>query len=358
MHALKAARSFAHTVPITLFTAACPSTDGTPAPSPTQGEVGHEVTRIDPRIWCIHEAENGDLWFGSDGNGVYRYDGRRVVHHGGEGDQVRDIEEDGMGNILVATTEGVTLFDGRDWTELTVETPVHGEGWVLDPADVWLVVDPGRGGPCRYDGEKLYRLELPENPALPARRAESASFPPGGIYSIYRDRGGSLWFGTAAAGICRFDGAGFRWMYEERLTTTPDGGEFGVRSVFEDRAGDFWICNTRQRFRISPETSQAAAGILDYEKVSGLPDARHDEAENFAYYLSMTEGVDGSLWMACGSDGVWKYDGTAIERNDLGEGVYASCVTRGRDGTLWAGTLRNGIHVFDDGRFARWEPFE
>ena len=50
-----------------------------------------------------------------------------------------------------------------------------------------------------------------------------------------------MWFGTSNLGIYRFDGQHVDWMYEDHLTNPPDGGSFGIRSIIEDRNGDFWL---------------------------------------------------------------------------------------------------------------------
>lgn len=324
---------------------------------------GPEAIELDSRVWCIQHGRNGDLWLGTNGDGVYRYDGQRLTHYaradGLSGLQVRDIQEDREGHVLVSTTDGVFRFDGRNWTELEVEAAPSGTGWRLDPDDVWIVVEPGVGGPCRYDGERLYRLELSKSPAEDAHRAKypDSSFPPAGVYSIYEDRRGHLWFGTAGAGLCRYDGQTLSWLYEERLTTTATGGAFGIRSIYEDPSGDFWICNTRQRFAFSPETSlDGEYHLLAYEKKAGLPDARSDTGENFTYCPSITADDAGSLWLACGSDGVWKYDGEGVTKYDVGDGAYALRIHADGEGGLWVGTLEHGAYTFDGERFERFEP--
>ncbi len=356
---------------IVLAVSACTAAEGLPpnsTPPAAQGSApatGQVVAKIDRRIWCIHQDRNGDYWFGSNGSGVYRYDGQRITQYtrvdGLSGDQVRDIEEDTEGNVFISTTDGVTKFDGKRLTPLEfVEAPLTGEGWALNPDDVWLVLGPGNYGPCRYDGERLYHLKLSKSPAEGAHRAKypDADFAPSGVYSIYKDRRGHMWFGTAAVGLCRYDGQVLSWMYEERLTTTPSGGAFGIRSVYQDRAGDFWICNTRQRFEVLPEnTLEDGYSLIKYEKKEGLPDAQSDTDRNSTYYASMTEDDAGALWMACGSEGVWKYDGK-VTRYSIGDGVYAICIYRDQEGKLWLGTVEHGVYRFEDGSFKPFRPHE
>ena len=338
-----------------------------PIAEATKTPTGRTVTEIDPRIWCIHQCRNGDYWFGSNGNGVYRYDGQVVTHYqqsdGLSGDAVRDIEEDRNGHVLIATTDGVSKFDGKKFTTLEiVDVTTADEAWAPRnndawKHDVWLGCQPGDHGPCRYDGDKLYRLQLTKSPAEDAFRARhpNTSYDPAGVYSIYRDRTGNLWFGTGSVGLCRYDGKTLSWMYEARLTETPEGGAFGIRSIYQDRAGDFWICNTRQRFQMQAEPAiENGYSVLQYQQRAGLPDASADRDENFIYFPSMTEDDAGALWMVCGSDGAWKFDGEQVTRYAIGDGAYAMTICRDRNGKLWIGTLEHGIHVFDGEKF---EPF-
>lgn len=321
---------------------------------------------LDSRIWCMHEDARGDLWFGSNGAGLFRYDGERLEQHttadGLAADTVRGIHDDGHGGLLVSTTAGVSRFDAGRWVDVEVVEHAESDGWRLEPGDVWLVVSPGEGGPCRFDGERLHRLELTESPALAAHRARfpGAGFAPDGVYSVFEDRRGHLWFGTASVGLCRYDGTGLAWLHEDRLTTTPAGGAFGIRSIFEDRAGDFWIGNTRQRFQIEAQ-SKLRDGFerLAYAKRTGLPDASTDASPNFEYYHSMAEDAGGHLWMACGDSGVWKFDGDAVTRLPIpgSDGAaYALCLLVGRDGELWLTTLNDGVFRLQGDDFQPFDP--
>lgn len=315
---------------------------------------GQNAIEIDPRIWRIYQDRSGSYWFGSNGSGVYRYHQQTLTQYtereGLRGTQVRDIEEDAAGNVYIATEGGISRFDGEMFQTLEMVKPTtEDQGWKLNRDDVWLVDPrPGLYGTCRYDGETLHRLQLPPAPEGKA---------PSGVYSIFRDRAGHLWFGTPESGVCRYDGNHFHWLFEKPLTTTPQGGEFGIRSVYQDRAGDFWISNTRQRFQISPKSGlELKNHRLDYTKKEGLPNSQEDTDENFSYFHAVTEDSAGSLWMACGSNGVWKYDGQRVTHYSLGDGAYALTLLYDREGTLWVGTLQHGIHTFDGEKFERFSP--
>ncbi|MFK7742157.1 MAG: two-component regulator propeller domain-containing protein [Planctomycetota bacterium] len=327
--------------------------------------IGRTVDKLDARIWSILQAKSGDLWFGSNGSGAYRFDGKSVTHYGVEdglaGGQVRGLYEHGDGGeILIATTKGVSRLDGERLAALAWDPePTPLADYTFDPQDLWLIYGPSAvrslaTAPVRYDGHKLHHMQLPPNPAKGIQAAQQSppfSWDPGDIYSVYRDRRGHLWFGTAGAGLCRYDGKEVAWMYEEHLTTTPSGGAFGIRSIFEDRAGDFWICNTRHRYRFEPVSQKQETGpaTLRFEPKRGVPEAAADEDENFVFFPAIVEDAAGTLWMAAGGNGVVSYRDEEVAFYPLVSGAYAICICRDAGGRLLVGTLEHGVFVHDEG---------
>ncbi|MEZ5147299.1 MAG: two-component regulator propeller domain-containing protein [Bacteroidales bacterium] len=110
-------------------------------------------------------------------------------------------------------------------------------------------------------------------------------------------------------GVCRFDGKSFDWITEEDVTEFRDEGANGVRSILEDKNGDFWF-NTEYRYSVYDSvtlkintfyTRRESIGGLDGKKESGL-----DE------YLSSAIDNNHNLWFVTYLDGVWKYDGMKI----------------------------------------------
>ncbi|RNC80410.1 MAG: hypothetical protein ED559_00930 [Phycisphaera sp.] len=319
-------------------------------------------TELDKRIWVISQAENGDIWFGSNGGGAYRYDGDSLTRYGRDdglaGRQVRDIKSVPGGDVLVSTNSGVFLFDGESFSrveEKHARTP--DDGWRLSDDDVWVVYKPGEHGPSRYDGEVLHVLNLPESPynEMFADDRDNPPFPVDGIYSIYKDSRGHVWFGTAVGGLCRYDGESLHWMYEERLTTTPSGGSFGIRSIYEDVRGDFWICNTRHRYRFSAEPAiRDGEPVLAYERKPGLPDSQTDSDTNFTYFHGVAEDEQGAIWMVCGDEGLLVHSDESTKRYGFGSGVYAVGMLCDSEGRIWVGSLESGVFVFDGDGFERF----
>ena len=75
-------------------------------------------------VSCIKKDNAGNLWFGSMGGGVCRYDGKTFTTYttaqGLAHNEVMAITEDHSGNMWFATTSGgVSCFDGGKFTTYT-----------------------------------------------------------------------------------------------------------------------------------------------------------------------------------------------------------------------------------------------
>lgn len=78
-----------------------------PLASPSQGSnfniFNNPILRIDDNIRSIFQDRNGHYWFGTNGQGVYRYDGKKLsqftTQNGLANDQILSIQEDKSGNI-------------------------------------------------------------------------------------------------------------------------------------------------------------------------------------------------------------------------------------------------------------------
>ena len=100
-----------------------------------------------------------------------------------------------------------------------------------------------------------------------------------------------MWFGTASLGVCRFDGKTLSWHYEDQLQTTPNGGDFGTRAIFEDKEGKFWINNSRFRYNVKASSSIK----IDLQKEEGIGYVNEKNKKEFPFFLSLTEDNEGNL---------------------------------------------------------------
>lgn len=158
----------------------------------------------------LHDR-NGNLWFGTDGYGAFRFDGKNFTHFTKEdglcSNTVNSILEDRQGNIWFACMQA---YQPR----MT-----------------------GDGGVCRFDGEKF--TSFPEIRGLSQND----------IYTLHETRRGELWIGATGVGAYRLDGTTFT-LFDQ--TDRPYWTRhFGLQAMLEDRHGTLWCGFSGGLFRFN-----------------------------------------------------------------------------------------------------------
>src|SRR5690606_30517876 len=300
----------------------------------------------------IYQDKKNTYWFGSWETGVYRYDGKTLINyttkHGLYTNRVDDIKEDKSGNIYFAgmnSNSTIRKFDGKSFTNIKA---IPSNDWKLEESDLWLI-NPYRVTQkvYRFDGNILYELTLPKPPKFTN---------PFDVYSIYRDIKGNIWFGTNPVGVCRYDGKSFEWITEEDVTEFRNEGANGVRSIAEDKNGDFWF-NTENRYSVYDSTTfksntfytrHESIGSLDGKNTSGLNE-----------YLSTVKDNDNNLWFVTYRSSGWKDDGTKITHyavQDNSQDITLFSIYKDNNGDLWLGTHENGVYIFNGQIFENFRP--
>ena len=71
----------------------------------------------------VFQDRKGNLWFGTIGRGLACFDGKKLRYYSLEdgliGSQVNGIAEDENGHLWLATTMGISMFDGQHFTNFT-----------------------------------------------------------------------------------------------------------------------------------------------------------------------------------------------------------------------------------------------
>ena len=337
--ALARARGAAASTPPPLLTPA-----GARTPPPTTP--GHDLAvQISEYIRCIFQDRDGDLWMGTNGDGVARYDGEALVFFqikdGLGGHAVREIVQTADGAMWFTTEGGVSRHHGG-----TIRNYTAADG--LSSDDTWsMMLDRGgtlwvgtREGVCRFEGAGEADAGTKAKPfvAFPLPRAEvgtgESKFDPRLVWSMFEDREGNIWFGTDGDGARKFDGKGFTTY------TTKEGlGGNQVRCILGDRHGRIWMGGDGW-----------GVSRLDGKEVRAFTAA--DGLANDRVFR-IYEDRAGSLWFSTLGDGVTRYDGevfTAHRQLGALARTHVQDIFQDRDGTLWFG-CSGGLFRLEGGEF-------
>ena len=203
-------------------------------------------------VGSILEDKSGNLWFGTNGGGVSKYDGKSFTHftenEGLSNNTVWSILEDKSGNLWFGTDGGVSKYDGKSFTHFTEK-----EG--LSNNTVW---------------------------------------------SILEDKGGNLWFGTEGGGVSKYDGKSFTYFTEKEGLSNNS-----VLSMLEDKSGNLWFGS---RFGLAKLSYEKLVEINDKVKFNKI---QADEIlfKNYTYedgFLgigvnggkTICEDKNGTIWVA------------------------------------------------------------
>jgi len=327
-------------------------------------------------IFSIYQDRSGNLWFGTDGGGVSRYDGMTfttfTTKDGLANDRASSIYQDKEGNLWFGTGNpwgtdggGVSRYNGATFNTFTTEDGLadnkvtsilqdkEGNFWfgtygggvsryngttfntfttkdgladnivlsILQDKEDNLWFGTRGGGASRYNGQTFTSFTTKDGLAYNR------------VWSIWQDKDGYLWFGTEAGGISRYNGHHFATF------TTKDGlASNWVRSIFQDREGNLWF------------GTAAGVSLYDGHQFTTFT-TQNGLADNSVY--SIWQDKDGYLWFGAESR-ISRYDPVTFTTFTIKDGLAGNSVysmIQDREGNLWFGTRGGGVSRYDGQNF-------
>jgi len=322
-------------------------------------------------IGCSMVDSKGNIWFGTYGSGVSKYNGKSFTNfsynEGLSDNVILSIVEDNIGNIWFGTLHGLCYYDGRSIKKII-------ENNVLDNysiyslfkdrvGKIWIGTD-GHGVFC-YNGKKTISYAAKEG------------FTNKNVYSIIQDKLGNIWFGTDGDGIICFNGKSFK-----KFTITNGLASNTVFSLLEDKDGNLWVgtlyggvsffnglnfknflgeseLGNKTVFKIIQDKSGIIWCATDGSGVSAYDGKsfKYLTTDNGLAYntvYSIAEDNSGNIWFSTLGGGVSRYSGSAITSYTTEHGLANSIVMSIEEdskGNLWFGYDIGGISCYDGTKF-------
>jgi diguanylate cyclase (GGDEF)-like protein len=310
----------------------------------------------------LYLDRDGSLWVGTT-TGLARRDSdggfTRFVHdpadpHSLGGDWVMDIMQDSRGRLWIGSQIGGGLSLHLPQADGPGRFAVYRHD-VNDPeslsvSDVWSLFEDRAGliwiGTA---GLGLNRINQSTHRFATLRSIpfNENSLRSSFVWDIQQAPEGEVWFSTLA-GLSGFDPASGRFRHFEPTPGDREGNQ--LQALHLDRAGRFWVGSVDGHlYRFEP-----ASGAFRVVRRAGRADSRF--SDDRIWYLG--DGPDGRLWLSL-PDGLVALDPDseqvveripADERMPLGLGTAMRASLVDSDGVLWFGGAGAGLVRYEQGR--------
>ncbi len=306
-------------------------------------------------IHCSLQDRLGNLWFGTTGQGVYRYDGKLFYHYtvkeGLSSNSVWSILEDKVGNIWFGTGDGICRYDGKKIIQIS--TPFSTRPFVSSnyysnqstKNTVWSMLQDKSGtiwfgtgdGVYCYNGMTFTRFL--NNDGVVNKEGLQLKM----VDCIKEDKNGNIWFASGMPpgmeGVVRYDG--------KSIISAKPNGDSWIRLIVEDKKGNLWF-------------SGRAKGNFIFD---GKIFTKFTEKIGIGNPLLVD--TSGNVWFGGeerqstveNEGGVWRYDGKTFKNFNTNDGIskYAVfCMLQDKNGNIWLGTRNTGLYKFDGKKFTNY----
>ena len=327
-----------------------PTPVGQPKLINTQG------THANDNVHCGLQDKAGNLWFGTTGSGVYRYDGKLfynyTVKDGLNSNAVWSMLEDKSGNIWFGTSDGICRFDGKKIIPFPINDyirPIPDKNdfysdWA-PKTTVWSMLQDKTGkiwfgtgdGVYCYDGINFTRFL--NNDGVINKDSLKLKM----VDCMLEDKSGNIWFASGMPpgmeGVCRYD--------RKSITSSKPNGDSWIRLIIEDKKGNLWF-------------SGRAKGNFIYDGKNYKNFTEKDGIGN-----PLLVDTSGNIWFGGGErlstieneGGVWCYDGKTFKNYNIIDGISKYAVfsmLEDRNGNIWIGTRNTGLYKFDGKTFTNY----
>ncbi len=338
---------------------------------PAAGTFEHIDLGASTSVFALEMDSAGNLWAGTDG-GLFRvsFDDGSVSHFVHDADdagslsdnRIRTIFEDRLGNLWIGTRgAGLNRFD-RQSSTFTRFAHNAADAGSLSSNRVTSILedDSGRLWVGTADGLNLMDREAGTFTRFRRDAENGMSLGDNAVAALFQDRSGILWVGTLTGGVSKWNPRTWGLGLQDAGSLLADpAAQPNVTSFATDVDGTLWL-------------GTFGDGLIRRDRETGESVVyRHDPADPNSIsgdrVMSLRLATDGSLWVGTMMGGLNRFDPrtgqSTVYQNDpenpkslSANGIMA--IHEDQGGQIWVGTFGGGISVLDpaSGEFTRYAP--
>lgn len=286
---------------------------------------------------CVINDKSGNIWIGTNGSGVCRYDGENFINYtqknGLSHNTILTLFEDSKGRIWFGTEGGgACWFDGTFFYSLTTEHGL-GDNTVLAITEdrsgkIWIGTNGG-GAFC-YDEKTLTAF------------TEKEGLNNNMVRCILQDLQGNIWFGTTGSGACKYNGKEFVYFGERAGLNSSI-----VHTMVEDKNGVIYF-----------GTEDGGVNVYDGEKVRYITKKRGLSSDCI---VSLSIGKNNTLWIGTYDKGLCYYNKNEIGIYTIEQGLtndYILGIAQDKSNNIWMATYGGGLCKLNTTSFSHYTKNE
>jgi len=306
-------------------------------------------------VFPMLEDQAGDIWFGTSGNGLFRFvkEKEEFVQFKHDpknakslsGNIVLSIQEDKKGNLWIGTRfNGLCHYNRQDntFTEISLGQDVD-TVWdlMIDKKDnIWIGTQDK--GLFKFEAITQKSQNYKHNPDDPTSIGSNS------VWAIFEDKQGTIWVGTKNGGLNQYDEEREEFTtYYGNKPEKNDQGNSNITAIWEDNTEKLWIGTSGDGLRIFDKKT---GKYIAYKHNPFDQDSLSDN--NITSLLQDSSGI---MWIATLRGGINKtlnnqikfkhfkhnpHNPESIQDNNV-HSIYL-----GSSGFLWIGTSK-GLDKID-----------
>jgi len=286
------------------------------------------------RVWALTSDHEGCLWVGTEGHGLYRIkpDGDtwdNFRHNPSQANSIADdvilkLFTDRAGSIWIGTDKGLDRIDpGYNQFSHYQHHPKDGNSLVNN--DVLAILPTQEGELWVGTKAGLSRYNQTRDQVTQYLANETGGLPHKTVRSLYQDSYGTIWVGTDAGYLNRFNPASNDFTQFPLFPSGKYALTANVRSIYQDHSGQLWV-GTRH-------------GLYYFD---------YAQEKLFPHFIQLPESAAYSEVSKENTEGVQAQ--AVIDNDDAGQRPAVINIFEDSQQRLWVSTLEKGVFCFSKDR--------